>query len=136
MRENLDPSWIGGEEAEIYRENILDHYKNPRNFGVLTKYTFKNRGINPLCGDNIELFVLLENNRVKDVKFHGGGCAISTASASMLTSKIKGMSLNELRKISQEDILEMIGINLGIVRMKCGLLCLKTLTNGIEKIKE
>ncbi len=135
MTENLDPNWLGSEEDEMYRENILDHFKNPRNFGKMESSTFNNLEFNPVCGDQIEIFVQLENDTVKEVKFTGKGCAISMASASMLTDKIKSMSLEQLKKIKKEEVLEMIGVPLGIVRRKCGLLSLKVLMNGINKME-
>ena len=137
MQESIDPNWIGtgSEEDEIYKENILDHYKNPRNFGRIESCQLKHREFNPVCGDDITLFVKFEGNLVKEVKFCGNGCAISIAAASMLSEKIKGMDLNKLSSITEEDILEMIGIKLGVVRIKCGILCLKTLFNGIKKIE-
>ncbi len=137
MNESLDPNWLGNtEEDEIYKENILDHFKNPHNFGTLENFTFRNKRLNPVCGDQIELFLLLKDDKVKNSKFIGEGCAISVASASMLTDKIKGMNLDELRNLKEQEILDMIGIRLGPVRIKCGLLCLKTLFEGIAKLEE
>ena len=137
MNENLDPNWMGdSEEDEIYKENILDHFKNPRNFKSLKDYDIYHKEFNPICGDNIQLFVKLNSNKVIDAGFIGNGCAISMASASMLTEKLKGLSLEEMKNIKKEEILEMIGIPLGIVRMKCGLLSLKTLINGIKIMGE
>jgi len=133
MKENIDPNWIGTDE--IYRENILDHYKNPHNLGNLDSYTSKHREFNPVCGDDIEIFINIENSIVKDVKFIGKGCAISIATASMLTDKIKNMSINDIKNLRKEDIFELIGIKLGIVRMKCGLLSLKALVNSISKME-
>ncbi len=135
MMENLSSSWAGSVEDEMYRENILDHFKNPRNFGKLNAPTFTHLEFNPVCGDQIELFVKLENNEVKDAKFTGGGCAISVASASMLTEKIKGMQFEKLKKLKESEILEMIGVPLGVVRKKCGLLPLKVLLNGIYSME-
>lgn len=138
MAENLDPNWLGNgsEEDEIYKENILDHFKNPRNFGKLQEYNLSHKEFNPVCGDQIELFIKLKDNKVEDVKFIGKGCAISMASTSMLTEKIKGLTLEELKSLSKEDVLEMIGIPLGVVRVKCCLLSLKTLSKGIAKLEE
>jgi len=133
MTENMDPSWLG--EDDIYRENILDHYKNPRNFGELEPCSFSHYELNPVCGDMIRLFVNIEKEKVEDVKFKGNGCAISMAATSMLTEKLKGKSLGEVKKLNKEDIMEMLGIELGIVRMKCGLLCLNTLVKGISEME-
>ena len=132
MAESLDINWLGGSETEeIYRENVLDHFKHPHNFGILESYSFRHTEFNPLCGDNFEIFVVIVDGKVYDVKFRGKGCAISTAATSMLTDKIKGMSVEELGSLKNEDMLEMIGIQLGVVRMKCGLLCLKALSKGL-----
>jgi nitrogen fixation protein NifU and related proteins len=130
-----DRNWIGGdsEEDEIYKENILDHFRNPRNFGKVENPTIQNHVYNPVCGDKIEVSAVVDNGVIKDIKFFGKGCAISIASASMLTEKIKNMTMDELKNLKEEEILEMIGVPLGVVRMKCGLLGLKTLKEGIEK---
>ncbi len=135
MKESLDPNWLGNEEEEIYKENILDHYKNPRNFGELEMAEIKESELNPVCGDMIKLFVKLDKSKkVFDVKFKGNGCAISVAATSMLTEELKGKSLEEVKKISKEDIFNMLGVKLGVVRMKCGLLCLNTLNKGIKNM--
>ena len=123
------------EYEDIYKENVLDHYKNPHNFGELENSSLSARESNPLCGDKIELFLKVECGKVKDVKFRGQGCAISMASASMLTDKIKGMSLDEIKSLTDKNIIEMIGINLNIVRIKCGLLSLKTLLKALQEKK-
>ena len=115
----------------MYQENILDHYRSPRNFGRLENASIHHHEKNPLCGDEIDLFLIVENDKVKDAKFHGHGCAISQASASMLTEKIKGKSIAELEKLTKDDVLEMLGIPLSPVRLKCALLSLDTLKNSI-----
>ena len=135
MNENLNPNWIGNEEDEIYRENILDHFKNPRNFGFLENSTINHKELNPVCGDQIEMFLHIKDNKIENVKFNGGGCAISIASASMLTERIKGINLMDLKNITKEEVLKMIGVPLGIVRGKCGLLSLKVLIKCIEEIE-
>ena len=116
----------------MYQENILDHYKNPRNFGKIENASVHHHEYNPLCGDEIEMFLVLDENRkVVDVKFNGHGCAISQASASMLTEQIKGKNIDELKKMTKENILEMLGIPISPVRLKCALLSLDTLKNSI-----
>ena len=132
MKEDLDPNWLGNEEEEVYKENIIDHFKNPRNYGEIVEAEIKHSELNSICGDMIRLFVKLEDGKISDVKFKGNGCAISMASTSMMTDVLKGKTLEEVKKLSPEDIFEMLGIKLGIVRMKCGLLCLNALTNGIK----
>lgn len=87
---------------ELYQEMILDHYKHPRNFGTLEEETSHASGNNPLCGDRIAVHLLLEGDRIRDVRFEGIGCAISTASASMMTSAIKGKSVGEARRLFEE----------------------------------
>ncbi|MBI4738306.1 SUF system NifU family Fe-S cluster assembly protein [Candidatus Woesearchaeota archaeon] len=121
------------EEEEIYKENILDHYRHPHNTGRMSNATFSNRELNPLCGDTIELFVKLDDRqRVCDVKFIGKGCAISQASISLLSDSIKGKTIEEMKNIKREDVLSLLGIPIGVVRMKCALLSLRTLQKGID----
>ena len=118
---------------DMYREVILDHFKNPRHKGTLDPNDFTYEDENPLCGDKLRIDVRLdENERVKEVAFSGRGCAISQASASMLTESIVGKSLDELKQISKDDILDMLGIELGPVRLKCALLSLKVLKAGAD----
>ncbi len=114
----------------LYRENILDHYQHPRNHGMLPDPTISFEDSNPLCGDKIRMDLKVKEGIVEDVKFSGKGCAISQASASMLTDEIKGRSLEEVKKIDKDYILEMIGIPLGPSRIKCALLSLKVLKAG------
>ena len=117
---------------QIYQENILDHYKNPRNFGKIENPSVHHHEYNPLCGDEIEMFLIIDKDKKSaDVKFQGHGCAISQASASMLTEDVKGKSIDELKKLTKETILNMLGIPISPVRLKCALLPLDTLKNGI-----
>ncbi|RMF32186.1 MAG: SUF system NifU family Fe-S cluster assembly protein [Candidatus Nitrosothermus koennekii] len=114
--------------SDIYREIILDYYRNPRNYGKIEKPDVSIRDSNPLCGDEIEMQLKFEDGKVVDVKFNGKGCAISQASASMLTEMVMGKTIDEVRKIGKDDILESLGLtNLGPARIKCALLSLKTL---------
>jgi nitrogen fixation NifU-like protein len=116
---------------DMYREVILDHFKNPRHKGTLDPHDFSYEDENPLCGDKLLIDVRLdETEHVKEVAFSGRGCAISQASASMLTESIVGKSLAELKQINKDDILDMLGIELGPVRLKCALLSLKVLKAG------
>ena len=116
----------------MYQENILDHYKSPRNYGKIENATVHHHEYNPLCGDEIDMFLLIdENKKVVDIKVYPRGCAISVASASMLSEQIKGKSLEELKTITKEKILEMLGIPISPVRLKCALLSLDTLKNSI-----
>jgi len=116
---------------DMYREVILDHYKNPRNKGTLDPHDFSYEDENPLCGDKLRIDVRLDDEqRVKEVAFSGRGCAISQASASMLTEAIIGKTVDEVKQMNKDDILDMLGIELGPVRLKCALLSLKVLKAG------
>jgi nitrogen fixation protein NifU and related proteins len=118
--------------SSIYSEIILDYYRNPRNKGSLPHAQIHARDTNPLCGDVIEMQLEVdERNNVMDVKFNGQGCAISQATASMLTELVKGKTVDEARKISKEDVLSLIGGQLTAVRLKCALLSLKVLKTGV-----
>lgn len=116
---------------DFYRELILDHYKNPRFRGTLDPHTFTFEDENPLCGDKLRIDVRLDDTgHVVESAFTGRGCAISQASASMLMEKIQGASLEELRAMNKDDILELLGIDLTPARLKCALLSLKVLKAG------
>jgi len=118
--------------SSIYSDIILDYYRYPRNKGQITSPRIKAKDSNPLCGDVIEIQMQLDgNDKVSEIKFDGHGCAISQASASMLTELVKGKSLDEVRKIAKENVLELIGGELSAVRMKCALLSLKVLKTGV-----
>jgi nitrogen fixation protein NifU and related proteins len=122
---------------DFYRENILDHYRQPRNAGTLDEATHSHEENNPLCGDVIRIDLHVnENNVIDKVAFSGKGCAISQASASMLTEMIEGKSLEEAKQIGKDDILEALGIDIGPVRMKCALLSLKVLKAGAYGLSE
>lgn len=123
-------------EQQMYQENILDHYREPHNKGALIEYHIKHREMNPICGDEITIYITLDKRKkVTDIKFDGHGCAISQASMSMLSDVIKEKTIKQIMKISKEDILKMLGIPIGIVRMKCALLSLKTVQKGINSVK-
>ena len=117
---------------DFYKENILDHYRHPRHAGTLEDATHTHESHNPLCGDIIRIDLHVNDDDVVDrVAFKGRGCAISQASASMLAEMIEGMPLAEVKQISRDDILEVLGIEIGPVRMKCALLSLKALKAGV-----
>ena len=119
---------------DIYREIILDHYRNPRNKGKIDNPDVVIHDSNPLCGDQIDIFLKVEEGQIKDIKFDGKGCAISQASASMLTEMVMDKPLTTAKDISKDDILENIGLtNLGPARIKCALLSLKVLKMGMVK---
>ena len=111
---------------DFYKEYILDHYRNPRNFGHLEHPTAVAEDLNPLCGDKIQMELLVGNDgKISDVRFSGKGCAISQASASMLTESIKGKTLEEVAQLSHDVVLENVGIGISPTRMKCAMLGLK-----------
>jgi nitrogen fixation NifU-like protein len=111
---------------DFYKEYILDHYRNPRNFGHLDNPTAVAEDLNPLCGDKIQMELLVgDDGKISDVRFSGKGCAISQASASMLTESIKGKTLEEVAHLSHDVVLENVGIGISPTRMKCAMLGLK-----------
>ncbi len=117
---------------DVYKEIIMDHYRNPRNFGKIEGPDFSAEDNNPLCGDHVEMAVKVADGKVADVKFIGRGCAISMSAASIITELIQGMTLEDLRKFDKEQLLEAMGNpDLGPVRVKCALLPLKTLKLGL-----
>ena len=116
---------------DFYKEYILDHYRNPRNFGHIENPDATAEDLNPLCGDTIRMELALDDqHRVRDVKFSGRGCAISQASASMLTETVKGMKLEDVAKLPQDAVLENVGIGISPTRMKCAMLGLKVLKSA------
>jgi len=121
---------------DLYREQIIDRFKNPRHRGELDPHDYTYEDDNPLCGDRLRIDVRTDGeDRVTEAAFSGVGCAISQASADLLTESIVGKSLDEVRRISKDDILEMLGIDLGPVRLKCALLSLKVLKAGVYGIE-
>jgi len=116
----------------IYREIILDHYKNPRNKGTLDPHDFTAEDVNPLCGDEIRIDLRFTDGIVSDVKFEGRGCAVSQASASILTEMIEGKSLQELKALTKDDLLDEIGIPVSPARLKCALLSLNVLRASLN----
>ncbi len=121
---------------ELYREEILDHYRNPRHRGTLAHPDISYEDANPLCGDQIRMDLKVKDGVIEDVAFSGHGCSISQASASMLCERIAGRPLEEVKQLTREDVLEMLGIELGPVRLKCALLALKTLKAGVYGIHQ
>jgi nitrogen fixation NifU-like protein len=116
---------------DIYRQYILEHFREPRNHGHLEHPDIAVGDTNPLCGDRIEIELQVAGDRVSAVRFSGRGCAISQAAASMLTERIEGATLAELRALKPQDILEMLGVEIGPARQRCALLCLRVLHQGI-----
>lgn len=123
-------------EDNLYRENILDHYGNPRNQGRLQDADISCEWDNPVCGDVVRLDIRLDSDeRVSEARFDGQGCVISMASASMFTEEILGKTVGELKALQDEDMFRMLGITLGPVRAKCGLLPLRVLHEGLKRLE-
>jgi nitrogen fixation protein NifU and related proteins len=120
--------------SDMYREQILDHYKNPRNYGELEDPTFSHVGENPMCGDEIRVDVALaeDGDTIEYVSFVGDGCAISQASASLLSQELPGMSLDELEAMDRDDVTEMLGIEISPMRIKCAVLAEKVAQDGAK----
>jgi nitrogen fixation NifU-like protein len=124
------------EFEQLYRELILDHYKNPRNHGLLADPDAVAEGQNPLCGDEVTVTVrLAEGDVIEDVGFEGRGCAISQAATSMLTDLVKGRTAAEVAAMPKEELLEEIGIPLTPVRLKCAILGLGVLKVALHRAK-
>jgi nitrogen fixation NifU-like protein len=121
---------------QLYREAIIDHYRHPRRKGHLPDPDIHYHDTNPFCGDEITIELKVKDGVVVDAAFDGRGCAISQASASMMMEEIIGLSVDELRQWGKEDILDMLGIEIGPVRLKCALLPLKALKAGIWGLEE
>ena len=116
---------------EMYQEHILENYRDPLNFGKLENATSSNQEFNPLCGDVISIQLIVEDEKIKDVKFLGKGCAISIASASLLTEKIKGLDIKDVENMAESDILDLLEIPISSGRDKCAFLSLKTLKGAL-----
>jgi nitrogen fixation protein NifU and related proteins len=125
------------EFEQMYREVILDHYKNPRGHGVIEGADAEAEGLNPLCGDEVSIYVSLEGDgeTIDEIKFSGRGCAISQAATSMLTEMVKGRSATEVATLDKEELLEEIGIPLTPIRLKCALLGLGVLKVALHRAK-
>ena len=123
---------IGG--SDMYRQQILDHYKSPRNYGELEEPTFTHVGENPMCGDTIEMDVVLDDaeETIEHVAFRGDGCAISQASASMLSEKLQGTTIEALQAMDRDDVVDMLGVDISPMRIKCAVLAEKVAQDGAE----
>ena len=121
---------------DLYRDYILEHYRRPHNFGVIEDPTASFEGSNPLCGDRITLQLGISDGVVERVGFTGRGCAISQASASLLTDEIKGKPVAEVESFRADDLLELLGIDISPARLKCAVLSLDTLQHALEDLGE
>ena len=122
---------------DLYREQIIDRYKNPQYRGSLDPHDIAFEDDNPLCGDHIRIELRVDpQQRVSEAAFEGHGCAISQASADLLLESIQGKSLDEVKALTKDDILDLLGLELGPVRLKCALLSLKVLKAGVYGLGE
>ena len=122
-----------GIPSGIYREHILELYKNPQNFGLLGKPSHEHKEFNSICGDEINVQLAVNSNKISDVKFQGSGCVISLVSASLLTEKIKGMPVSDVKKLEQKDMIKLLGIKkLSPARIKCATLALSAVKGALK----
>jgi nitrogen fixation NifU-like protein len=119
---------------DLYRDYILEHYRRPHNFGVLEHANASHEGANPLCGDRITLQLRLADGKIAGVGFTGRGCAISQASASLLTDEIKGKPVVDAAALTSRDVLDLLGIEISPARLKCALLSLDTLQQALADV--
>ncbi|MEK6959931.1 MAG: iron-sulfur cluster assembly scaffold protein [Nanoarchaeota archaeon] len=130
--EDSFPDGVPFENRLMYTEILLDYYRNPRCFGTIENYHVHARDTNPSCGDVIEFFARVNRDKViTEIKFTGKGCAISQAAASMLAEAMMGKNINEIVKLDKKQMLEMVGIPISMMRMKCALLGMKVLKVGV-----
>ncbi|MCB0864947.1 MAG: iron-sulfur cluster assembly scaffold protein [Solirubrobacterales bacterium] len=116
---------------DLYRDQILEHYKRPHNFGRLENYDLDYEDTNPFCGDEQHVYIKLgDDGRVSDVSFEGQGCAISTAATSLLTDELIGKTREELLRMPKEEVLDLLGIEISATRMKCAMLGLKVVKSA------
>lgn len=121
-----------GIPSDMYKEHILELYKSPSNFGTLKNPSHKKTAYNSVCGDEITVNLFVKNDIVKEVKFSGSGCVISIVSASLLTNKIKGMKISDVKKIKVEGVIESLKIKLNLARVKCALLGLEAVKGAVK----
>ena len=123
-----------GMGSDMYRQQILDHYRNPRNYGELEDPTFSHVGENPMCGDEITMDVALadDGETIEQVAFRGDGCAISQASASMLSERLPGTTVADLEAMDRDDVIDMLGVDISPIRVKCAVLAEKVAQDGAE----
>jgi len=116
---------------ELYRDQILEHYKRPHNFGRLESFDLDHEDTNPFCGDEQHVYIKLDDDgKVSEVSFEGQGCAISTAATSLLTDELVGLSREELLRIPKQEVLDLLGIEISATRMKCAMLGIKVVKSA------
>jgi nitrogen fixation NifU-like protein len=120
---------------DLYRDYILEHYRRPHNFGPLDNASVTREGANPLCGDRITLQLAVRDGIVEGVGFTGRGCAISQASASLLTDEIKGKTLQQIAAFGADDLLDLLGIEISPARLKCAMLSHDTLRGALSDLE-
>lgn len=118
----------------LYREELLEHYRNPQNFGKIPNFSASAKQSNPFCGDDIELFIKFEKDKIINIGFQGHGCAISMAAASMLTEFAKGKTKKELTTFGENDMLALLGVEVSETRKKCALLSLSVLRDCLGSV--
>lgn len=116
---------------DMYQEEILEHYRHPHNRGVIEGADVVQKERNPVCGDELVFYLTIADGKIANVKFEGQGCAISQAAASMLTDDIIGKPVDFVKKMQKENVLDLLGIELGPTRLKCALLSLQGITRGL-----
>ena len=121
---------------DLYRDYILEHYRRPHNFGVLEEPSATHEGANPLCGDRITMQLGIREGKVAEIAFTGRGCAISQASASLLTDEVKGMTVEQAAAYRADDLLDLLGIDISPARLKCAMLSLDTLDAALADVED
>ena len=116
----------------LYQEELMDHYRNPRNRGVLAVCDFKGDDYNPSCGDRVSVTGTVSADTIDQIQFSASGCVLSQAAASMLSERCKGKTISAIMALNRDDMLQMVGIELGPTRLKCALLCLHVLQEGLR----
>lgn len=116
----------------MYKEHILELYKNPSNFGTLKNPTHEKTSYNSVCGDEVTVHLLVKDNAVKDIKFSGSGCVISMVASSLLTDKIKGMAVSDIKNMKAEEVLSMLNMKLNLARVKCALLSFEAVKGALK----
>lgn len=117
---------------DLYRDYILEHYRHPHNFGVMEDPDLTYEGANPLCGDRITMMIGVRDGRVDRISFTGRGCAISQASASLLTDEVKGKTVEDVMALTSDDVVDLLGIEISPARLKCALLSLDTIEHALN----